>query len=98
MNIAIKVVREEPDRLSKREWDFALIDNKLVLDHYAQLSRASTSHKFKEEKGYGRFLSMALPEDEVPWTPDIADEARSLYLQAVAEKVRVGRWKADFGR
>jgi hypothetical protein len=67
-----------------------------VLDAYTKTVRKSKRHKGTVEQVYVRLFPRdnTVPEEQVPWTQELADEA----LRTFMTSIRVGRWKADFGR
>jgi hypothetical protein len=99
MHFDIKIVRENPSALSRQTWRFTVIGLALVLDGYYEEERATKRHKYITPRWYSRLNTRdsKIREADVPWSTEIMEDARALFLREVAERVRVGRWCADFG-
>lgn len=92
-----RVVRKSRDKLSCQEWEFINFDFSLVLNTYAQKSRASRRHKFVVDKQHCRLSlfhvgSKQLKEDGVPLPADVVAEARQMAIDAI----RVGLWQREY--
>ncbi len=83
----IKIRREIG--LDAEEWSFVVIDEQIVLQDYARLTRPTKRHKEQCRDWYDRLNTRdcKLKLDEVPLPQDVADEA----LRGIQSKFRVVR-------
>ena len=81
------IERTAEDKLHQEVWSFAQFDNRLVLDLYAKLERATTRHKFQVVSGYSysrldrRRNQMEL--SAVPWPDDVIADAKQRFIDSI---------------
>lgn len=92
-----EVSKKTEDGLTVETWAFCLLDNMLVLDDYKKVIRPTPRHKNGNVVAHYNRLFVrvsTIEEADVPWSSELAGEALLHYMATI----RVGRWKADFGR
>lgn len=90
---AVEVVRENADKLGKFVWRFQYRphENRLSLDRFTLLLRPTRRHSYKVSSYWtpdnrGRdpsqlWTATKLTRDAVFFTPDIAEEARAMWIR-----------------
>lgn len=91
MYYKITVEKVSADRLSRRAWDFCLVDEKLVLDGYVEQSRPTVRHKLQNDNVYSRLTGRnnTMNLDAVPWDAGLEKEAFAKLLALFSERVKV---------
>lgn len=92
----ITIERVSSDGLTIETWRFCVIDTQIILDDYTKVIRPSRRHKGTATGHYNRLSARenTLDEADVPWDEALASEALLLHMK----RMKVGRWKTDFGR
>lgn len=80
------------DRLSRTSWRFYLLHTTLVVDLYIEERRDTPRKKFQEVRKWSRLMdrSNSLKKDEVPFSDEIAVQAKEAYLELIRNEVSVG--------
>lgn len=81
-----------PDGLSGVRWTFYLLHHTLVVDAYEEFARESKRHKPKTIRFWARLnqRDSQIPQNAVPLTNEIIQEAKSTFIRQIEQNVRVG--------
>jgi len=87
MFLQISINHPSDDFLKMQSWDFILLDNLLVLERYAELSKKTKRHKYNVDKIYKRLCSRNnnISLADVPFDEKIQVEA----MQELVRKITV---------
>jgi hypothetical protein len=79
------------DRLSRTSWRFFLLHRTLIVDSYLEETRETTRKKFQKVRHWSRlFESRAdIKKDEIPFTDEIAAQAKEAFIERIRNEVRV---------
>lgn len=80
------------DRLNRTSWRFYLLHTTLVVDLYIEERRDTSRKKFQEVRKWSRLMdrSNSLKKDEVPFSDEIAVQAKEAYLELIRNEVSAG--------
>jgi hypothetical protein len=90
---SVKLEFLSEDKLCRTTWEFFLLGKTLYVDVYTEEKRATLRHKFKEVASWSRLpaiLSCTLTQGKVPFTDEIAMQAKEALIEKVRSEVRVG--------
>lgn len=87
-----RIVLNKPahDGLSGSQWTFCLLGTRLVVDRYHEWEKATRRHQPKILREWSRLdrRGNRLSQEQVPFTEDIAVEAKETLVRLIQEQVR----------
>ena len=85
---------QSEDGLQQVTWRFFRLGAQPVVDQYIEASRESKRHRFQPKREWRRLGGWKggarMQQDEVPFTPAIAEQAKQAYLNELSRTLTVG--------
>lgn len=80
------------DGLAGVRWGFYLLGDQLLVDTYEEVARETKRQRMRVQRSWSRLnqRDSSIKQANVPFTPEIAQEAKALYLRELTARLTVG--------